>query len=591
MVKNMKFSIVLLIFLFCSPVFLSTQGQAQSQPEPTLAETINSVLENINLSNLSPEWGSVYSQIFCLCNQSIFDSLIQQAINQSDWEDAIWVARLAELNGYASPVLSDCLVNALENMPMCGSLPITDYTANQTVTAYPSSEFCVYDRCLVNAYRYAQELGVSGWNITQAFTDFVNAYMSLSTGQGDQYGEMLWINPEANFSASYSGRYYDEYAETLDMFLEFAENGATSNITVNGLSLNATSYMDNMWIAAQHLWNGEFYDYNNAGIGLAPSFNTVECEVGNFAQVIAEYQNYRGLLPYFNDVINDLEYTCLASGWNSPAWASAGVIQHAESNFQVRLPETLGALIALQMLYPNFTAVNQDSFQSMLQTGWQGLVNSTLYNSNQFQFSAESSTSTLPNAFSDDASLLGAMTLFLDGIIPQTGSLAITASNERYQDYQTCFPIDQWQFDYQNQSIRIPVMAGDLTFIFGSQPVTQLFPTNGVYEIQFSPDWNGIISATKVADITVTQLKPATLQTQIRPTPAPTPSATPTSTLKPTPTFQPASTPTAAPTSHAPATSDKLWYASAALASTTIFFIAATLYLKKKKETRRRRNV
>ena len=72
------------------------------------------------------------------------------------------------------------------------------------------------------------------------------------------------------------------------------------------------------------------------------------------------------------------------------------------------------------------------------------------------------------------------------------------------------FPISQWQFDYQNQSIRIPVLA-DLSFTFGSQPISQQFPTNGVYEIQFSPDWNSIASVTRVADLTMPQLKPATL--------------------------------------------------------------------------------
>ncbi|MGA2682369.1 MAG: hypothetical protein ABSF44_11300 [Candidatus Bathyarchaeia archaeon] len=552
-----------------------------AQSEPTLAETINNILTNINLANVSPQWGTVYSQIFCLTNQSIFDTLIQEAVNQSDWQDAVWVARLAELNGFNSPILTDCLATALENMPMCGSLPATCNTANQTVTSYPPEVFCVYDRYMVNAYRYAQELGVLGWNMTRAFTDFADAYVSSPKGSGSRSGEMFWINPAANFSASYTGRYYDEYAETLGMFLEFALNGVRSNMTVNSLSLNATSFMDNMWGAVQDLWNGDFYDYNNMGIGLARAFDIVECEMGNFAQIAEEYQNYRGLLPYFSNVITDLEYTCLTSGWDSPIWASPGAIQHANDNSQVRLPETLAALIAIQMLYPQFNASMQTNFQSMLQTGWQGLVNSTLYSNGQFQFTAQNSTTALPEAYSDDASMLGAMTLFLDGIIPQTGSLSIAASNERYEDYQTCFPISQWQFNYQNQSIRIPVMAGTLIFTFGSQPVSQLFPSNGVYEIQFSPDWNSIASVTKVADITVPQLKPATLQTQIRPTPTPTSTSTPspeaTSAVSITPTL------TSSPTGESPAIFHDLLFIAAVLTPTLLVFLAVTFYIKKKK--------
>jgi hypothetical protein len=578
MAKIKKASIFLMIVLLCSPLTLSLQGHAQT--EPTLAGTINNVISNVNLENVSPEWGTIYSQIFGLSNQSIFDTLIQEAVNQSDWQDAVWVARLAELNGYNSPILTNCLITALENMPTCGSLPVTCYTANQTVTAYPPEEFCVYDRYMVNAYRYAQELGVPGWNITQAFTDFAKAYMSAPKGSRSRYGEMLWINPALNFSASYSGRYYDEYAETLDMFLEFAANGVSGNITVNGLSLNATSFMDNMWIAVQNLWNGEYYDYNNEGIGISPSSNTIECEMGNFAQVIEEYQNYRGILPYFSNVINDLEYTCLASGWNSPIWASTGAIKHSTGNLQVRLPETLAALIAIQMLYPDFNATIQNNFQSMLQTGWQGLTNSTLYSNNQFQFEADSSTTISPEAYSDDASLLGAMTLFLDGIVPQTGSLAMTASNERYEDYQTCFPISQWQFDYQDQSIRIPVLAGTLSFTFGSQPVSQQFPTNGVYEIQFSSDWNNIASVTRVADLTMPQLKPATLQTQIRPTPTPT--STPISTPQPMVPISTMPTLTNPPTKGS-AFSRNIVFFAVGLTPTLLIFLAVTFYIKKKK--------
>jgi hypothetical protein len=302
--------------------------------------------------------------------------------------------------------------------------------------------------------------------------------------------------------------------------------------------------------------------------------------MGNFAQVIEEYQNYRGILPYFSNLINDLEYTCLASGWNSPIWASTGAIKHSTGNLQVRLPETLAALIAIQMLYPDFNATIQNNFQSMLQTGWQGLTNSTLYSNNQFQFEADSSTTISPEAYSDDASLLGAMTLFLDGIVPQTGSLAMTASNERYEDYQTCFPISQWQFDYQNQSIRIPVLAGTLSFTFGSQPVSQQFPTNGVYEIQFSSDWNNIASVTRVADLTMPQLKPAMLQTQIRPTPTPT--STPTSTPQPIATLFTMPTLTSQPTKGS-AFSHNLVFFAVGLTPTLLVFLAVTFYIKKKK--------
>jgi hypothetical protein len=187
----------------------------------------------------------------------------------------------------------------------------------------------------------------------------------------------------------------------------------------------------------------------------------------------------------------------------------------------------MGALTALQMLYPDFNSSMQANFRAMLTIGWQGLVNSSLYNNNQFRMMDTYGD----DAYGDDASFLGLMTLFLYGIIPDTGYLAMNASNERYQDYRTCFPTSQWSFNYQNQTIRIPVIAGNLSFLFGSEEVSQNFPSNGVYNIQFADDWNSIISITNVTDISTTTLQPVTLQAIPRSTPSPTP--TPTLTLGP----------------------------------------------------------
>ena len=367
------------------------------------------------------------------------------------------------------------------------------------------SDNLLYDRYLGNAYRYAKVLNVSGWNITQAAVDFQNQYS-------------LW-NPSAD-------RYYDEDAETLSMDLQFALNG-----------LDTSTAVVQVWNQTQGTWNGNYYVYKQA----QPEY---ECEAGNFAMIVAEYRSYFPNIPYFDRVTADLEYKLLASGYDSPAWGSIGVIQHASDNPQLRLEETFGDLIALQMLYPEFSASNQDSFQRMLSNGqmWKGLTSSSLYDPESYSFRV---TNDSEITFSDDMSMLGAMDLFLSGIIPGTGCLAISAINEAYQDYRTCFPISEWQFNYQNASIRIPVNAGSISFIFGDQRVTQSFPSNGIYAIQFSKDWNTIISAQKVGEIPVVpSLNVAPLPT-IQPTSNPMPFSTvpnsliasPTSTDFPTPTL------------------------------------------------------
>lgn len=471
------FSVILLIILLSSSFYFNLQA-VSAQKQPILAEVINSVLSNIQ--PVPSPWSVIYGQVFGYENQSVYDDAIVQALAGSDYQDVIFIARLAELNNYSSQIINDTVRTALETMPMCGSLPETYFWTD----APPS--FILYDRYMVNAYRYAQELNVPGWNITQAYSDFVSAYQKPPTNS--RYGEMLWINPQSNFSKSYSGRYYDEHAETLDMFLEFAQAGINDSI----------HYANDTWVNTQSHWNGNYYGYNDF------SNSMVECEMGNFAQIISEYRNFNGDIPYFDRVINDLQYTLLDNGFNSDGWGTVGVLKHADGNSQLRLSETLGALIALQMLCPYFTHGDQVNFKDMLDNAqaWIGLTNSGLFDTNTYAFR------TLDDAgigYSDDASLIGAMELFLYGVLPDTGHLAINASEERFNDYRTCFPVSQWKFDYENRTIRIPIVQGNLSFIFGSEKVTQNFPANGVYDIHFTDDWNAITSIVKIEDVNVNE--------------------------------------------------------------------------------------
>jgi hypothetical protein len=413
----------------------------------------------------------------------MFDNAILQALHQESYGDVIFIARLAEINGYSSAIINASVRHALTNMPMCGSLPMTTFQGGE------HDCFLLYDRFMVNAYRYAQQQNITGWNITQAYTDFVNAYMTPP--KGSISGEMLWINPEQNYSGSFSSRYYDEHAETLDMFLEFYLAGIP----------DAMRYADDQWLSTQAHWvaNNSIYEYT-------ANTSAVECEMGAFAQIISEYRNVRGEIPYFDRVMTDLQTKLLADKFDSPGWGVPGVLKHATNNPQLRLQETLGALIALQMLYPNFTEGAKGNFRDMLPVGWQGLASSDLCSDYAFRYFDNNETAT------DDASLIGAMALFLYGVVPDTGYLAINASEERCQDMRTCFPTSQWRFNYADRTIRIPVIAGNLTFIFGSQPTSQTFDTNGVYDVYFTNDWNNITYTQKVADITTPSLQPVTLQ-------------------------------------------------------------------------------
>ena len=183
-----------------------------------------------------------------------------------------------------------------------------------------------------------------------------------------------------------------------------------------------------------------------------------------------------------------------------------GVLKHADINPQLRLQETLGAVTSLQMLYPMFDQNDQNNFNQMITSNcWQGVISSSLFSDYQFREVSDGS-------YTNDASLQGCMLLFLDGIAPNTSNLMITPDNEVYQDSLTNFPTSQWSFNYHNQTIKIPVTQGNLSFIFGSQQIYATFPNDGIYTIQFSNNWNQIQSINKVANITAPTLQPAKLE-------------------------------------------------------------------------------
>ena len=467
-----KASVGIVSLVIILAVSLLSSASIASAPSVTLADTLNSVINNVDWSS-ADSWTSTWGIILANQGLSAFDSAISQDISRGDYGDALYVTRLADLNGYASATISASTETALQQMSMCGSLPI-----NSNAHSYGDPDvlnqgcFMVYSRFLMWGYEYAEQFGLTGkWDKNKAFADF--ARMFDKPPVGSSAGEMLWCDPQENWAKSYSSRYYDEHAETLSVFLQFAELGVTGAMT----------YADKAWNGVQSHWNGQYYGYTGT--------STVECEMGNFAQVIAEYRQQKdGNIANWDRVVQDLNYKLLANGWSSPGWACPGVIVHAQTNPQTRLWETMGAMTALQELFPCLTSSMKTSFDNLLMgstRAWQGLMSSNLNSGGQFIGESGSQPS-------NEATVCAAAILFLDGIVPVTGSLAIPVREENYGDHRTSFLASEFQFDYNGHKIRIPVNAGQLTFIYGSTPVSYNFQTNGVYDVQFSSDWNQIMS-------------------------------------------------------------------------------------------------
>ncbi len=526
--SSILISLALMVLVLGVSSFTSLPLASSATQYSTLADALNATVNNINLSS-ADSWTSSWGTILSGQSISSFDNAMTQDINSGNYNDAVFVARLASLSGYSSAIITSGTQTALQNIVMEGSLP-NNYNAKSY--GDPNSGcYLVYDRYLIWAYQYAQQLGLTAkWNANQAFSDFSRMYNKPPVGS--KSGEMLFCDPPGNWAYSYSSRYYDEHAETLSVFVNLAEIGVPG----------ALAYADSAWNGLQTHWNGKYYVYTDGS-------STIECEMGNFAQVIAEYMQLKGgvsSIPYWNRVLNDLDYKLLVNGWSSPGWSAPGVIVHAAGgvNPEQRLWETMGVMTALQALYPYFNSTMQNSFDNLLLSSspaYKGLMSSSLNVGGYFKgASGDASTS-------NDATICAGATMFLEGIVPGTGSLNIKIHNEQYQDQRTSFPVTDFQFNNANNQITIPVNAGTITFNYGTTPVTYNFPSNGDYVIQFSSDWNTIISVNGQPIPTPTPSPSPSTSPSPSPAPTDSPTPTPSPSPSPTPTPSPTNSPTPTP--------------------------------------------
>jgi hypothetical protein len=335
---------------------------------------------------------------------------------------------------------------------------------NQQMTAHwpnlDAKGVQVYWKFLVFTYKYAAELGVntSKWNRDLAFQEYLACWQN--------YNNFLWFHPATGGGVD-GDRYYDENAQVLSIFLKFYQIGVPQ--ALNGAN--------QMWdhLCTSH-WSGSYFPYRgNSG--------QVECEAGPFAETIAELQaaNEYSLPHSLDYILQDLNYKFISGGdWSAQLWSpGAYVVRHAESNPEKRLENTITAWAAMHSYYNLMSDSMKSNFVKLLTgspTAWQGLINnSNLYSEGRFRWRES-------YGYSDDATCGGAIILFLNGIVPDSGSLAIPVIDEYYQDWYSMFPASHFRFDYESRTIRIPVWAGRLNFTFGTETRARL--------VQFSRYWN-----------------------------------------------------------------------------------------------------
>ena len=508
--KGLKSSSLFLLVI----IALSLFAVLVEAEESTLADQLNMTLNTIDWSSpasfIVPHFGLIFAR------ESNYDAVVAAT---QDFRTLIQTKRIAEIDMFNSSILNQTLAEAMDKQQMIGHWPDID-----------SNGVLVYWKFMVFTHRYIAELGgnTSKWNMTLAFQEFLNCW------QADK--DFLWFDPTDGSSTDYMNRYYDENAQVLSIFLKFYQEGV----------LEALDYANQMWehLCTSH-WSGSYFPY----VG---SIGQVECEAGHFAETIAELNAANDqLLPHFPDyILQDLNYKFISEGdWSGRLWSpNAYVVRHAERNPEKRLENTIAAWAAMHSYYSVMNASMKFDFIKLL-TGspkaWQGLINSSnLYSEGRFRWRENS-------AFRDEASCGGAMILFLNGIIPDSASLAIPVIDEFYQDWYSMFPSSHFRFDYDLQTIHIPVWPGKLNFTFGTETTSCNFSDSGIYEVQFSPDWNNVTNTTRISSLSnrFSYLHPKENQTNPpQPTPSPTPTPTPTPTATPSPSPSPTPTATPSPT-------------------------------------------
>ena len=420
-----------------------------------------------------------YGVLFNRCDKTVYDTIIRGQAERGEYVEVIRTKRKSELAGYESPVIDEHLKQALSEIGMLRSLP--------NIKTAERQGFLVTKRFLLHGYRYAAERNylTEKWDPAEGCNTFASCFQA--------HGNRGFLGCDPSTEEIYAPyfRYYDENMEPLDVFLFFDEILAD----VTGESQTNIDAEMAIWetVNTTH-WTGDHYYYK-------PSVPVYECETGFFL-LAAKFNNILGSkLPYFERSLTDIYTRLLKDQWDSPNWRDY-VSRHADTNEQKRLNSTIITFMVLHTYYRIMPADAQTAFRELLTGGeikaWEGLVNySGLYQDHQFCMN-DTYGSLEPT---DRATALGAMLLFLQGVVPETGSLAVPLIEEEYEDELAGLVVSHFAFDAADNTIHIPVWKGSINFHFGTDVVTADFSADGLYVVRFGKDWNSISDIEKIGGL------------------------------------------------------------------------------------------
>jgi hypothetical protein len=99
------------------------------------------------------------------------------------------------------------------------------------------------------------------------------------------------------------------------------------------------------------------------------------------------------------------------------------------------------------------------------------------------------------------ATALAACLMFIIGIVPINATLAVPIEEMHYEYTYNMLDHDLFNINLTAREVTLSIgESGTVAFIFNST-VNQSFSQDGTYTVQFSTDWNSIISVTRIGDL------------------------------------------------------------------------------------------
>ncbi|MGQ9624777.1 MAG: DUF2341 domain-containing protein [Candidatus Bathycorpusculaceae bacterium] len=370
-----------------------------------------------------------------------------------------------------------------------------DMLANGLPTRNGGTFFEVYWRGALRGYYWAAKYGylTDKWNITKAYENFKWAVEHAS--------KPIVLDVYANNSVITYGRFYDEGAQTIDVFLEFYNMGITSAL------IDAV----NTWIwINNNLWAGDHYWYRT-------DWHDWECESGGFLQIALKLRYYYPTLGNISRVTTDMVNRYLHSGWLSPQWTYGStpyyaVIHHNPSNSERRLKNTLMAWASILGNYYDLSSEDMANVTNLIvgydgyDPAWKLLLNTTngLYSETYGLFK---DASTEPDSFwyshpaRWQASGWAAALLIMLAINQVTGAIAMPIHEFYYEEVLNIIDHDLFNINLTSRTLRIAIRRPGVIQFLWNNTCSHNFTDVGLFDVVFDSNWNSVSSATKVGDL------------------------------------------------------------------------------------------